>query len=309
MFSPADAVTTRRLQIARRSAERKTKPRRNLGMQSQRSDKRDVIDGIEIQNTAKFMRTSLDPTTHFELSNLTVTQCMANICRFAMNQRWTLTHLNRVWSFGFHRDQLLTLLQRLPPPIVGCIADLCSSWEIILQAHSLESLKICFGCWMDTDEKYTATLHQNPLVCRLTMTFDASTQMRSAFTSNRFMSDILDLSHDDLDRRLAAHALPLPVCELDFVSLLLHQLLGGLTVPGVWRVSHLRLMPASGGRRRCVLVSWCSCAQVNDRGEVVEVRAEHARFLARSACEAPAVFKLSACPRTEDDSEVQTKWF
>ena len=78
------------------------------------------------------------------------------------------------------------------------------------------------------------------------------------------MSDILNLSHDDLDRRLAAHALPLPVCELDFVSILLHQLLGGLTVPGVWRVSHLRLMPASGGRRRCVLVSWCSCAQVND---------------------------------------------
>ena len=95
------------------------------------------------------------------------------------------------------------------------------------------------------------------------------------------MSDILNLSHDDLDRRLAAHALPLPVCELDFVSILLHQLLGGLTVPGVWRVSHLRLMPASGGRRRCVLVSWCSCAQVNDRGEVVEVRAELAHTSSR----------------------------
>ena len=293
--SPADAVTTRLLQIARRFAERKTKKRRNLGTDIQRSNKRDVVDGIEKRSTTKFMRTSLDHTTHVA--------SVANICRFALIQRWTLTQLNRVWSFGFHRDQLITLLHRLPPPLVGCIADLCSSWETIIQAHSLESLKTCFGGRMDTDEIYAATLHQNPFVCRLTMTFDASTQIRSAFTSNRFMAGLLDLSHDDLDRRLAAHALPLPVCELDFVSLLLHQLLGGLTVPGVWRVSHLRLMPASGGRRRCVLVSWCSCAQVNDRGEVVEVRAELAHT---SSCAPPAKRPPSSnCPRFLSPSSSQ----
>ena len=269
LASPADAVTTRRLQIARRSAQRKTKPTQGSRIKSRRSEKLSNQGQGDERNRANFMPTAFNQTV---LSTVIAMQPATHIYRFMFDQGWTLVPLNRLWSFGFDGHQLMTLLQRVPSPIVGCIADMCTSWEDIIRARPLENLKACFGCWTDTDEKIATILQQNPFACRLTMTFDASTQMRTGFTSNCFMASILNMTQDALNRRLATYDLPLPFCDLDFVCLLLHQLLRGLPVPGVWRVSHLRLMPAGGGQRRCMLVSWCSFSEVNGEGEVVEVR-------------------------------------
>ena len=271
--SPADAVTTRRLKMARRSAQRKTKPNQGSSTKGLRSGKLSNQGQSEEQtrSRAHFMPTALNQTA---LSTVTAMQPATHIYRFSISQDWTLVPLNRLWSFGFHGNQLMTLLQCLPSAIVGCIADMCTSWEAIIRARPLENLKSSFACWSNTDEKFVTTLQQNLFLCRLTMTFDPSTQMRTGFTSNCFMASILNMTQDELDRRLATYDLPLPFCDLDFVCLLLHQLLRGLTVPGVWRVSHLRLMPAGGGQRRCMFVSWCSFSEVNCEGEVVEVSSE-----------------------------------
>ena len=191
-----------------------------------------------------------------------------------MSQGWTLAPLNRVWSFGFHCEQLMTLLHIMPPSMYSCLEDMSKAWADIISNTAMESLKMNYGCWHDADDVHATVLDQSLLVCRLTLTYDAVTQMRSSVTSNSLMAEMLNMSPAELDHRLASFALPIPFCPIDFFCLLLHQLLRELTVPGVWRVKYLRLMPAHRGHEGGRLVSWCSFSEVNRDGHVVQVRSQ-----------------------------------
>ena len=115
--SPADAVTTRRLQIARRSAQRKTKPTQGSRIKSRRSEKLSNQGQGDERNRANFMPTAFNQTV---LSTVIAMQPATHIYRFMFDQGWTLVPLNRLWSFGFDGHQLMTLLQRLPTPSLTC---------------------------------------------------------------------------------------------------------------------------------------------------------------------------------------------
>ena len=263
-LTPGDTVTTRWLQKARRSAERKgVKQRSAAGTESQGFAKRGSSE-------------QFGEGTEDETSASTVEQGLHFLCKFSSNQNWNMPALCRIWSFGFCCEHVSSLLNNLPPSILGCCRHVSKTWENIIKAHSTDSLKKKFGCWLDMDSAYATALDQNSSLCKLTMTYDALTQMRTGYSANVSMASMLDMSHDALNRRLARHDLPLLFCELDFVADLLHQTLRELTVPGVWRVKFLRIMPGAGAHRRCVLVCWCSFARADGDGRVVEVSPQQA---------------------------------
>ena len=276
-LSPADTVTTRFLQKARRSAERKCKPRSEKIQDSRFSVKR----GSQIVNKDGTTTQALDSTSAPEQATQTETSRskflinsnrLRSVCEFASSQGWTLPSLHRIWSFGFDCDHVSTLLYSLPPSLLRCFSHVSNTWDSILKTHSPEALRQKFGCWLDKDNVVATELDQNPFLCKLTMTFDASTQMRTGFVANGPLASMLAMNHDALNHRLASYDLALPFCELDFVCIFLHQILRELTVPGVWRVKYLRLMSGNGLHQRCLLVRWCSFAQVDGDGRVVEVR-------------------------------------
>jgi hypothetical protein len=110
--SPADAVTTRYLQTARRSAQRKAKPRQDK-LASESSGKK--------ATTQKGMRKDLEiiPTNprlctpSFDTVRL--------LCRLASEMGWTLNELNRGWSFGYNTEHIANIIRNLPPDVLDCI--------------------------------------------------------------------------------------------------------------------------------------------------------------------------------------------
>ena len=191
---------------------------------------------------------------------------------FALSQGWTLPALCRTWSFGLSCEHLLVLFRQLPPAMLRCFGHINSTWERTNTYHGAESLKQKFGSWLSADEALMTGLDRNSTLCKLTMTFDASTQMRTGFITNHSMAYLLDMNLDMLNRSLASFELPLPFCEVDFVCVFLHQSLRELTIHGVWHVKHLRIAPRGATRERSQLVSWYTFSEVDGDGRVVEVR-------------------------------------
>ena len=273
---PGDTVTTRFLQKARRSAERKGKPRlASKREDGQDSAKRSSTEKAQVDHhiiPTQSLCSELKQSKDNDILELEKNKKLCSLHEFALSQGWTLPALHRIWSFGFDCDHVSTLLYSLPPSLLRCFSHVSNTWDSILKTHSPEALQQKFGCWLDKDNVVATELDQNPFLCKLTMTFDASTQMRTGFVANGPLASMLAMNHDTLNHRLASYDLALPFCELDFVCIFLHQILRELTVPGVWRVKYLRLMSGNGLHQRCLLVRWCSLAQVDGDGRVVEVR-------------------------------------
>ena len=273
---PADTVTTRKLQLARRSAERKGKSRQASNNESrvsgQLSVKRSFSDKTDVCNHPRSPGTTQCHLTKIKSSPPTAEQGIRLLQEFALSQGWTLPALCRIWSLGLSCEPLLSLFRQLPPSMLRCFGHINSAWENILKYHGSESLKQKFGFWLNADDALATGLDRNPALCKLTMTFDASTQMRTGFITNHSMAHLLDTNVDALNRSLASYALPLPFCEVDFVCVFLHQSLRELTIPGVWHVKHLRIIPLGATRERSQLVSWYTFSEVDSNGRVFEVR-------------------------------------
>ena len=273
---PADTVTTRKLQLARRSAERKGKPRSASNNASKvfrpSSHKRCCSDKLQSCSDPQLQRTAQRHIMQIASSPSKAEQGMLLLHEFALSQGWMLPALCRTWSFGLNCEHLLVLLRQLPPSMLRCFGHINSAWENILKYHGSESLKQKFGFSLNSDDAFASGLDRNSTLGKLTMTFDASSQMRTAFITNHSMSYLLNMNHDVLNCSLASYELPLPFCEVDFVCVFLHQSLRELTIPGVWHVKHLRLVPRGATREQSQLVSWYTFSAVDGDGRVVEVR-------------------------------------
>ena len=273
---PADTVTTRKLQLARRSAERKGKPRPASKKESKFwghfSVERSCCDKTDICNHPGPPRTAQRLNTEIKSSPPKAEQGILLLQEFALSQGWTLPALCRTWTFGLSCEQLLSLLRQLPASMLRCCGHINSTWDSILKCHGAKSLNRKFGSWLNVDDALSTGLDRDPMLCKLTMTFDASTQMRTGFIANGSMAHLLNMNHDVLSLSLASYALPLPFCEVDFVCVFLHQILRELTIPGVWHVKHLRIIPVGAARERSQLVSWYTFSEVDTDGRVVEVR-------------------------------------
>ena len=274
--SPADTVTTRKLQLARRFAERKGKPRPASKKESRISGLLSVNRSFSYKADAcNHTRSRGNLQCHSKQIKSLPPKAEKGILllqEFALSQGWTLLALCRTWSFGLSCEQLLSLFRQLPASVLKCFGHINSTWDSILKYHSAKSLNRKFSSWLNAGCALATGLDRNPALCKLTMTFDASTQMRTAFIANHSMAYLLNMNLDRLNRNLASFELPLPLCEVDFVCVFLHQSLRELTIPGVWHVKHLRIIPLGAARERSQLVSWYTFSEVDTDGRVVEVR-------------------------------------
>ena len=74
------------------------------------------------------------------------------------------------------------------------------------------------------------------------MAFDPATQLRKGARVNPSTQYTVNMHTEEFLSRLAAHDLPLPMTELDFVLVFLDLILGGVAVPGLPRARYLRIM-------------------------------------------------------------------
>jgi hypothetical protein len=268
--SPADTVTTRYLQRARRSAERKGKEVPKV--------KRSKIDDLPQDGGRPFNRRFLG-----------LSHPMSPLCEFAAKQGWTLPSLCRVWSFGFNPENIANLLSHLPPTILSSINQALSSLTKLSQTNGSKLLHDTQACSKNTLGSYDSgckaaldalivddvCLLQDSENAVLTMAFDVSTQIRQTFWFNQHLPILWGMNEREFQNRLVCYDLPLPFCDLDSLRIFLHHLLNDLHVPGVPRIKYVRFSSGSGASTCHMLVRWCTFSILDSQGRVTEVGSLH----------------------------------
>jgi hypothetical protein len=273
-YSPADAVTTRFLQNARRSAERKTKQRRKKSAPENTGNI--SIQQQFCQSTPhRGMFTPLQDRVH-------------SLCRLASDNGWNLTELNRIWSFGYDPDHITSIIFNLPSCIHDCIQHASECWLRIAKTkmnQPLDNMSIkanagnlswsastCCAALREQVTHQSGDIGSDHSTAVLSMTFDASTQMRTGFWLSPSMSRLLNMPMEELSARLAHHDLALPFSDMDCIRIFLHLLLHELAQPGVPHVKYVRLCSRSRGDPVYQLVCWCTLSLADGKGKVVEVK-------------------------------------
>lgn len=259
----AESITTRRLQIARRSAEKKQKTRTTV------KDHKTIMsfqkqEGVRL---LLFSGGSIDPSP---------------LTRFAAARGWnSLLPLNRIWSLGFKFEVIAGIILQLPPSLQSWIRQSLGTWDRIIQENETQSLKSSFGSWINIESiddnflQESISLLNNPQLpfessqAVLRMKFDPVSQMRTDFWFNRAACAMFGMCEREFYCRLASYDLDLPFSELDTACVFLCLLLRDLAVPSVVRVKYLRFSTRSGLSR---LICWSTLSIADSSGRVVEVR-------------------------------------
>ena len=274
-WSPADLVTTRYLQQARRSAERKSKQNLSVAKET-RHDLPEAPYHAE-QDRCQSTRDPLEALPH----NL-----VNSVCELASSQGWTLQSLRRIWSCGFSPESLAGLMRGIPPSMQTCVAQAVKAWTNITKTVRSDK-KIDATTYHMKDRHRNATHMEESIEMNLSngaklvsvapereptlkMAFDALTQIRSDFVLNQPLAELLDMHEDVLRERIRGNALDLPFTELDAVCLFLHFLLRDCPVPGVPQTRSLRLITGTKELRRGKLVCWSSIVLNDDDAQAVE---------------------------------------
>jgi hypothetical protein len=267
--SPADTVTTRYLQKARRSAERKIKTvNKSESICDRQADPPQDLNATEEERP--FRRRPCDT--------------VGSLCDYALSKSWNMPQLRRIWSFGYNTESIANIICNLPTSVQSSVEQVSSSWEKLIQKTGSNTLILEFEGLKDQaelsrsenqsmlDMLHPLESNNRAQYALLTMNFDAATQMRIGFRSNQNMAEILGLHTEEFDARLASHDLALPSTDLDCIRIFLHLLLEDLPIPGSPCIRYLRLASGAGGHKHFMLVCWCSLALHDIHGNVVEVR-------------------------------------
>ena len=261
-----ESVTTRRLQMARRSAQKKPSSRK-MGKNRETELPSDVQKITQSHHLTGMKMDSLQ-MTHF---------AAAQGCS---NQ----LPLYRLWSFGFRIEAISSIMMEFPPSIRFRIQQSLETWDQIIREIGQPSSKSTFGLWIHTDLETDNFDQQSHLLLNdpqhsiessyaiLTMKFDSTSQRRTEFWFNRAAADLFGMSEAELHSRLACYDLNVPFPDLDAVSAFLHLLLGDLAASSAVRVKHLRFDTGSKGSDRFRLVRWSTVSCADSSGTTLEVR-------------------------------------
>ena len=261
-----ESITTRRLQMARRSAQKKPKSRaKSIETKS---------NSVQCGNYQTGKQLIHSVGTEFDVVQMSC---------FSATLGWNLHPLRRIWSFGFKFEAIASILKQMPFSVQSCVQQSFRTWEKITQENGTHTLKHTFGSWFDIERTADEFLQQSVFLVNhpehsaessyafLKMTFDPETQLRTNFTSNRAAAVMFGMSESELQSRLASYDLELPFSALDTVCVFLHLLLRDLAVPSVVRVKYLRFDTGTVGSGRYRLICWSTLSITDDSGRVVEV--------------------------------------
>jgi hypothetical protein len=203
------------------------------------------------------------------------------LCRLASDRGWTLTELNRVWSFGYDPEHIASIIVNLPPTIHDCVQQASAFYCLsAIQTRknksvddhtvagtgrmSMSASACCAALTGSSSGPHPSSPGSSGAVAPATlgMTFDARTQMRNGYWPSPSMSRLLNMPVEVLNARLARHELALPFSDMDGVRIFLHLLVHELTIPGAPHVKYVRLCSRGGGGSLFPLVCWCSLSLV-----------------------------------------------
>ena len=238
--SPADAVTTRVLQKARRSAERKRTPRLP-NMQTL----------VAAHQNAFYQESKSDISKHLEHIPSFPSCCVQKlIC----------------CSLSYCPVRIGDLLRHLPLSIHESVTRI--SVQTSPLSHCVTSQHTWFGSGLS---KYsTNALFENPSLAQLIMAYEFSTLQKKGIKINAAMEQLLD--NDRQGWRNSRYNLDFLFYDLDCVCLYLCELLQDWIAPCSPRIKYTRLVPGGKTRGRCLLVRWCSHPIMQSNSTIVEVR-------------------------------------
>ena len=233
--SPADAVTTRVLQKARRSAERKRPPR---------------LSNVQTQLAAHhnaFYHESTPPKSDISKQP----KHMPPIPSYDVNKQICC-------CLGYCPVRIGDLLHHLP----------LSIHESVARISSQSSPHTWFSSGLS--EQSTRALLKNPSLAQLTVAFEISTLDKKGIKLNAAMEQLLD--SDRQDWRNSRYDLDFLFHDLDCVCLYLCELLQDRIAPSSPRIKYTRLTPGGKTQGKCLLVCWCSHSILQSNSTIVEVR-------------------------------------
>ena len=242
-WSPADAVTTRVLQKARRAAERKRPPRlsnmktflaahHNAFYQESKSPK------CDISKQPKHM----PPIPSYSVKKQIC--CCLGYCHVHIGE--VLGHL------PLSAHELVARISSQSSPQSLCVTSQHTWFSSCLSEHS------------------TRALLKHPSLAQLTTAFEISTLDKKGIKVNAAMEQLLN--NDRHYWRNSRYDLDFLFCDLDCVCLYLCELLQDRIAPCSPRIKYTRLMPRGETKGRCLLVCWCSHSILQSNSTIVEVR-------------------------------------
>jgi hypothetical protein len=211
---------------------------------------------------------------------------MNPLVKFAANLGLTSPNLSRLWCFGYNVEQIACVLAGIPPSFLTSFVNAIKCLEALAQNHDIKARQKMMDDWQCIDPRNDQSdkvleFMVNPgshssnaegaFGC-LVMMFDPETQLRRSVTANECFATIngSNVNHvlslfDELD-------FPLPFTEMDFLVILLPNVLRESTVHCRSWVMYVRYASGLQSEKRCILVRRCSKSILNEEGRACEVR-------------------------------------
>ena len=240
--SPAAAVTTRVLQKARRSAERKRPPRSlsNTKVAAQHI-------GFDQESKSPTSDISIQPN---QIAPVQSYGAKKHIC----------------CRLGYSSARIDEILRHLPLSVHDSVARI--SFDCSPLGHCVGSKQACPSSGLRV--KKANALLENPLRPRLVVAFEISTMQKRGIKINGAMEHLLNMDENDL--RNTRYDLDFLFCDLDCVCLYLCELLQDFIAPFSPRIKYTRLTNESNYNGQRSLVRWCSHSILPSNSTILEVR-------------------------------------
>ena len=248
---PAEMVTTKYLQKARRFAERKKMP-----------PPPPIATQIDVRHDAVCPTESVTESSNPAIS-----------LRHAPPYKPPgLPPLGRACCTGYCPVRIGDLLRMLPRYVFESAAHVNknafdkATWSSFSVKEQLDArlgnpqTKECALRWPP---------QENPSTAHLTITFEISTQIKKDIKANRTMENLLVKNADNF-RRLE-YDLDFLFNDMDCLCLFLCDLLRDQTTPSAPRIHYTRLMPGGQEHGQCILVCWTAHVVLTGNGQVMEV--------------------------------------
>ena len=239
-------MTTRVLQKARRSAERKRPPRLS-NMKAQ----------VAAHHVAFHQQSTL-PKSDISMQ-LKAPKQMPPIPSYGVKKQICC-------CLGYCPVRLGDLLRQLPLAIHESVARI--SFQSSHLSHSVASQHAWFSSGLS--EYSTRALLKHPSIAQLIMAFEISTLDKKGIKLNAAMEQLLD--SDRQDWRNSRYDLDFLFHDLDCVCLYLCELLQDRIAPCSPRIKYTRLTPGGKTQGQCLLVRWCSHSILQSNSTIMEVR-------------------------------------
>jgi hypothetical protein len=204
----------------------------------------------------------------------------SGICDPAFDQMkndWSYLPMLRLWNHGYNKSVLLKWFSSFPPELISMM-----KWALGIVHHTLvarishlENIrKMCkhfsYRAEPDSSEEMSMLWHEETSEAIMRVYYDPVTQARTSVSVNRRHEHLVQTHREEYLARIANHDMSLPVPAMDFLCIVLDDMLLQTSVDKWDR--YLRYSKIVNGERKVMLIFTSKIRRYNSIGQVVEVR-------------------------------------